>query len=47
MRFPSCLKMSSTPRVFGNGYRIGYRLYISQSNDIILYSIQSGLGGAE
>jgi hypothetical protein len=36
MRFPSCLKMSSTPRVFGNGYRIGYRLYNSQSNDIIL-----------
>ena len=27
--------MSSTPRVLGNGYRIGYRLYDSQPNDII------------
>jgi hypothetical protein len=35
MRWPSRLKISSTPRVFVNGYRIGYSLFDSQPNDII------------
>jgi hypothetical protein len=35
MRWPSSLKMSSTPRVFVNVYRIGYSLFDSQPSDII------------
>src|SRR5579863_7165305 len=35
MRCPSRFRMSSTPRVFVNGYQIGYRCYDSHSIDII------------